>query len=73
MFHLELHHHLWVHVSDIKPYRYQPELKQKLILREEQIDLIDILTAEMDVLKDDIVEGKSGRNDCVMCRACRCR
>ncbi len=50
MFHLELHHHLWVHVNDIKPYRYQPELKQKLILREEQIDLIDILTAEMDVL-----------------------
>ncbi|TSA41839.1 MAG: AAA family ATPase [Methylococcaceae bacterium] len=60
MFHLELHHHLWVHVNDISPYRYQPELKQKLILREEQIDLIDILTAEMDVLMDDIIEGKSG-------------
>lgn len=60
MFHLELHHHLWVHVNDISPYRYQPELKQKLVLREEQIDLIDILTAEMDVLMDDIVEGKSG-------------
>ena len=60
MFHLELHHHLWVHVNDIAPYRYQPELKDKLILREEQIDLIDILTAEMDVLMDDIVEGKSG-------------
>ncbi|POZ50208.1 ATP-binding protein [Methylovulum psychrotolerans] len=60
MFHLELHHHLWVHVNDIEPYRYQPELKQKLILREEQIDLIDILTAEMDVLMDDIVAGKSG-------------
>lgn len=60
MFHLELHHHIWVHVNDINPYQYQPELKQKLILREEQIDLIDILTAEMDVLMDDIVEGKSG-------------
>ncbi|MFI3136299.1 MAG: ATP-binding protein [Methylococcaceae bacterium] len=60
MFHLELHHHLWVHVNDIQPYQYQPELKQKLILREEQIDLIDILTAEMDVLMDDIIEGKSG-------------
>ncbi|MDD5274106.1 MAG: AAA family ATPase, partial [Methylovulum sp.] len=60
MFHLELHHHLWVHVNDIQPYQYQPELKHKLILREEQIDLIDILTAEMDVLMDDIVAGKSG-------------
>jgi len=60
MFHLELHHHLWVHVDDIKPYQYQPELKHKLVLPPEQTDLIDILTAEMDVLMDDIVEGKSG-------------
>lgn len=60
MFHLELHHHLWVHVDDIRPYEYQPELKQKLVLPQEQTDLIDILTAEMDVLMDDIVAGKSG-------------
>lgn len=60
MFHLELHHHLWVHVDDVRPYLYQPELKDKLILPQEQTDLIDILTAEMDVLMDDIVAGKSG-------------
>lgn len=60
MFHLDLHHHLWVHVDDIEPYHYQPDLKDKLILPPEQTDLIDILTAEMDVLMDDIVEGKSG-------------
>jgi AAA+ superfamily predicted ATPase len=42
------------------PYQYQPELKHKLILPQEQTDLIDILTAEMDVLMDDIVAGKSG-------------
>jgi SpoVK/Ycf46/Vps4 family AAA+-type ATPase len=42
------------------PYRYQPELKQKLVLPPEQTDLIDILTAEMDMLMDDIVAGKSG-------------
>ncbi|WP_424194905.1 AAA family ATPase [Ampullimonas aquatilis] len=60
MFHLELHHYLWVHVDDIKPYQYQPLLKEKLVLPEEQTDLIDILTAEMDVLMDDIVAGKSG-------------
>ncbi len=42
------------------PYRYQPELKHKLVLPPEQTDLIDILTAEMDVLMDDIVAGKSG-------------
>ena len=60
MFHLELHHYLWVHVNDLQPYQYQPELKEKLVLPEEQTDLIDILTAEMDVLMDDIVAGKSG-------------
>lgn len=60
MFHLELHHHLWVHVDDISIYEYQPDLKEKLILPQEQTDLIDILTAEMDVLMDDIVAGKSG-------------
>ncbi|HNA29661.1 MAG TPA: ATP-binding protein [Thiobacillaceae bacterium] len=60
MFHLELHHYLWVHVDDLAPYVYQPELKQKLVLPEEQTDLIDLLTAEMDVLMDDIVAGKSG-------------
>jgi hypothetical protein len=60
MFHLELHHYLWVHVDDLAPYEYKPALKQKLILPPEQTDLIDILTAEMDVLMDDIVAGKSG-------------
>ncbi len=60
MFHLELHQHLWVHVGDVQPYAYQPELKTKLVLPPEQTDLIDILTAEMDVLMDDIVAGKSG-------------
>jgi ATPase family protein associated with various cellular activities (AAA) len=60
MFHLELHHHVWIHVDQVMPYQYQPDLKQKLILPAEQTDLIDILTAEMDMLMDDIVEGKSG-------------
>ncbi|MEN3111902.1 ATP-binding protein [Uliginosibacterium paludis] len=60
MFHLDLHHYLWVHVDDIKPYVYQPELKDKLVLPEEQTELIDLLTAEMDLLLDDIVAGKSG-------------
>ena len=60
MFHLDLHHYLWVHVADVTPYAYTPALKQKLILPEEQTDLIDILTAEMDLLTEDIVAGKSG-------------
>lgn len=60
MFHLELHHHLWVHVCELELYEYRPDLKDKLVLPESQTDLIDILTAEMDVLMDDVVAGKSG-------------
>jgi len=60
MFHLELHHHVWVHADDLSAYLYQPQLKDKLVLPPEQTDLIDILTAEMDVLMDDIIAGKSG-------------
>ena len=60
MFHLELHHHVWVHVDDMRLYQYQPELKDKLVLPPEHTDLIDILTAEMDLLLDDVVAGKSG-------------
>jgi len=59
-FHLELHHYVWVHAGDLQLYEYQPDLKSKLVLPEEQTDLIDILTAEMDVLMDDVVAGKSG-------------
>jgi hypothetical protein len=40
MFHLELHHYVWVHVDDVTPYA--------------------LLTAEMDILMDDIIAGKSG-------------
>ena len=60
LFHLELHQHLWVHVDDIAPYVYQPQLKDKLVLPPEQTELIDILTAEMDLLQDDVVAGKGG-------------
>jgi hypothetical protein len=67
MFHLELHHYIWVHVEDMQPYEYQPQLKDKLVLPREQTDLIDILTAEMDVLMDDIVAGKSGGTTVLCC------
>ena len=58
VFHLDLHHHLWVHLSNMTPYAYQPELKDKLVLPPEHVGLIDILTAEMDVLMDDVVAGR---------------
>lgn len=60
MFHLELHQNIWVHVQNLEAYQYRPELRDKLILPRDHRDLIDILTADMNVLMQDIVEGKSG-------------
>ena len=60
MFHLSLHEHVWVHVSQMEEYVYRPELKEKLILPDLHRDLIDILTNDMEIIQDDFVEGKSG-------------
>lgn len=60
LFHLELHQHIWVHVQHLDEYKYKPELREKLILPQEHRDLIDILTSDLNVLMEDIVEGKSG-------------
>lgn len=60
LFHLELHQNIWVHVQNLSSYEYKPELREKLILPVQHRELIDILTADMNVLMEDIVEGKSG-------------
>ena len=60
LFHLELHRNIWVHVQNLVEYEYKPRLREKLILPKEHRDLIDILTSDMNVLMEDIVEGKSG-------------
>jgi SpoVK/Ycf46/Vps4 family AAA+-type ATPase len=60
LFHLEWHRNIWVHVQNLTTYRYKPELRDKLILPAHHRDLIDILTSDMNVLMQDIIEGKSG-------------
>lgn len=59
-FNLAMHDYMWVHVNHLRPYEYQPELKSKLILPPDLIDLVDVLTADQKVLREDIVEGKAG-------------
>ncbi|MBS1187096.1 MAG: ATPase family protein [Burkholderiaceae bacterium] len=60
MFHLELHENIWVHVQNLEEYSYRPGLRDKLVLPQQHRILIDILTSRMDMLMDDIIEGKSG-------------
>jgi AAA+ superfamily predicted ATPase len=49
-----------VHVQNVTEYRYQPDLRDKLILPARHRDLIDILTSSMNILVEDFVPGKSG-------------
>lgn len=60
MFNLAMHAHQWVHVSSLTPYIYRPELREKLILPDLHRDLIEVLTTDMDVIMEDLVDGKSG-------------
>ncbi|MBN3753650.1 AAA family ATPase [Paraburkholderia sp. Tr-20389] len=60
LFHLEWHSAIWVHVQHMSEYRYQPELRDKLVLPSHHRDLIDILTSRTNVFVQDFVPGKSG-------------
>ncbi|MDB5935385.1 MAG: ATPase family associated with various cellular [Massilia sp.] len=60
LFHLEWHQNIWVHVQHMTEYRYQPDLRDKLVLPAHHRDLIDILTSNMNVFVQDFVPGKSG-------------
>lgn len=59
-FDLVRHRPCWVHVANCKPYIYNKTLREKLVLPDSHRDLIDVLTTDMDVFAEDIIEGKSG-------------
>lgn len=59
-YNLDAYHNVWVHALDMVPYEYDPSLKDKLILPRKIRGIIDVLTADMDVLMEDIIKGKTG-------------
>jgi hypothetical protein len=67
VFDLRTHKTVYAHVVDIKPYVYKPHLADKLILPETHRDLLDVLTSDLDLLADDIIEGKAA-NNIILCR-----
>lgn len=60
MFHLNEHTFFRVHINNIKPYVWQPELGEKLVLNEDRKTLINILVEGTKYNIDDIIEGKTG-------------
>lgn len=59
-FNLKNHYYLTTHINNITPYIYNPKLGDKLILPEENKNLIDILTQSSASSIDDIIVGKTG-------------
>lgn len=60
LFDLRAHRQCWVHVASLQEYVYRPELKENLVLPDEHRELIEVLTEDMDVFTEDIVDGKTG-------------
>ncbi|WP_022869585.1 ATP-binding protein [Yaniella halotolerans] len=54
--------YLDVNTADLTAYVYDSELKDKLVLPEDQRELLDILTSDISVFTGDIIEGKSAGN-----------
>lgn len=62
VFDLSTHEFLWVHTSDLTRYEYDKTLRDKIVLPEDQRNLLDILTTNLDEFTGDVIEGKSAGN-----------
>ena len=51
-----------VNTADLAPYVYDPHLQDKLVLPDEQRELLNILTTDISVFTGDIIDGKSAGN-----------
>lgn len=59
LYNLETHSFVWVHVNNMQPYVYKPELREKLVLPEDHKELIDILAGDLSLMED-MVDNKTG-------------
>lgn len=56
-------HKFWNTTSiGMERYKYNPGLRNSLVLPDSHKDLLDVLTTDLDVFKTDLVEGKSAGN-----------
>ena len=60
MYDLTDHQDLIVHVDLIEDYKYNKSVIDKIVIKPEQRDLLDILCASDDNLMEDIIQGKTG-------------
>jgi hypothetical protein len=67
VFTLDRHSFEVVPAEALTPYVYDPTLADKLILPETHMDMLDILTTNLDAFMSDIIEGKSAGN-IILCK-----
>ncbi|MCB5188296.1 AAA family ATPase [Methylobacillus caricis] len=67
IFDLKTHEFLWVHSDGLAPHHYDKSLRHKLVLPDTHRELLDVLTTDIDVLVDDLIEGKSAGN-VILCK-----
>lgn len=67
VFDLRTHDSLWVNAIDVERYQYDHTLAEKIVLPEDQRNLLDILTTDLTDFTGDVVEGKSTGNT-ILCK-----
>lgn len=60
MFDLAKHTFVSIHVNNLKPYVYDNTLIEKLVLPQEEKDLVSMLISGADTRMEDIIKGKTG-------------
>ena len=59
-FDLKAHEFGWYPTTEMAPYQYNPGLRELLILPVDHGQLIDALVSDLEIVAEDIIEGKSG-------------
>lgn len=67
VFDLRVHDFITVNGRDLERYVYDPTLRDKIVLPDDQRNLLDILTGNLDDFTGDVIEGKSAGN-VVLCK-----
>lgn len=62
VFHLGVHEDFDVHVMSVEVYEYDETMRSKLVLPDMYGEVLDVLTTDMELVQEDIVEGKTGGN-----------
>lgn len=66
-YHLGQHLDIHLHIRDIEIYQYDETIRQKLVLKDMYNEVLDVLTHDMSLVQEDIVEGKTGGTCVLLC------